>query len=446
MPKVGTPGRKTLRALVAALALVAGTVAWGGDADVVTQGEALVRAGRYAEAFRLLEPLELRLAGDLKFDYLLARSALETGQPSKASFIYERILAIEPNYAGVRLEMGRAYLALNDYARARIEFETVLRFDNLPTDLREQAIAYAKAAEDILAGKKTVGYAYAEFGIGYDSNPLSATRVRQFTVPAGTIELASSALERSDHYRALSVGGELVHQLGNQWSLYGGADARARWHRQIDIADYLSLDARFGAAYAEGRANVRAGIIGGKYLLDNADTRDSTGITLDGRYRLDQQTQLTASGLAARYRYIPEALKSSDFDSAQASLGWLRAVGDGKGALGLTMTAGRENATRGRSDGDKPFAGLRLTFQYTLSDKVGAFVFAGGQHGRYADENPLFGYRRRDSLYDLTGGLTRSLGAGWSVRGQVSYFRNDSNMSLFDYRRTDLSANIRKDF
>ena len=143
--------------------------AWG-QADIVAQGEALVRAGRYADAYQLLEPHEDRLAGDLKFDYLLARSALETGRPSKASFIYERILAQEPNYVGVRLEMGRAYLALGDYARAKLEFETVLRFENLPPGLREQAQIYGKAADEYIAGKKTVGYGYAEYGFGYDSN------------------------------------------------------------------------------------------------------------------------------------------------------------------------------------------------------------------------------------------------------------------------------------
>src|SRR5262249_4194075 len=93
----------------AAIAFVAWPTAHAADADTVVQPEALVKAGRYAEAYDLLEPLEDRLAGDLKYDYLLARSALETGHPSKASFIYERILAVEPNYVGVRLEMGRAY-------------------------------------------------------------------------------------------------------------------------------------------------------------------------------------------------------------------------------------------------------------------------------------------------------------------------------------------------
>src|SRR5207249_2815400 len=209
------------RAFVAALFWAFALAAWA-QADIVAQGEALVRAGRYADAYQLLEPHEDRLAGDLKFDYLLARSALETGRPSKASFIYERILAQEPNYVGVRLEMGRAYLALGDYARANPEFEAMLRFENLPPGLREQAQIYGKAADEYIAGKKTVGYGYAEYGLGYDSNAQSATRTSEISVVNGnTLILPPSSLKRSDHYHALSLGGELVHALTGRFSAFG---------------------------------------------------------------------------------------------------------------------------------------------------------------------------------------------------------------------------------
>jgi len=227
--------------------------AWA-QADIVAQGEALVRAGRYADAYRLLEPHEDRLAGDLKFDYLLARSALETGRPSKASFIYERILAQEPNYVGVRLEMGRAYLALGDYARAKLEFETVLRFENLPPGLREQAQIYGKAADEHVAGKKTVGYGYAEYAFGYDSNAQSATKTSEISVVNGnTLILPPSSLKRSDHYNALSLGGELVHALTERFSAFGGGDLRGRWYNNVDVADFSTLDARAGVGTAKAR-------------------------------------------------------------------------------------------------------------------------------------------------------------------------------------------------
>ena len=108
--------------------------------------QSLLAQGKAQAAFDLLAGFEDELAGDLQFDYLLARSALESGQPSLASFIYERILAIEPNYVGVRLENGRAYLELENFARAKQEFELVLGFENLPPDLRATAEQYAEIA------------------------------------------------------------------------------------------------------------------------------------------------------------------------------------------------------------------------------------------------------------------------------------------------------------
>ena len=60
--------------------------------------------------------------------------------------MFERSLAAQPDSVEAHLGLGRAYLALGDYARAKIEFETVLRFDDLPPDLESQAEIYAEAA------------------------------------------------------------------------------------------------------------------------------------------------------------------------------------------------------------------------------------------------------------------------------------------------------------
>lgn len=437
--------RSAVRALLGALVAAFAVAALAADADVVTQAEALVRAGRYAEAYQLLEPLEAKLAGDLKFDYLLARSALETGRPSKASFIYERILAVEPNYVGVRLEMGRAYLALRDYARAKFEFETVLRFQTLPPDLREQAQIYARTADAYLADRKTVGYGYVEYGYGYDSNPLSATPLQQITSPSGQT-IQSLTTQRSDHYQALSLGGEALHALSERFSLYAGADARARIYNNLDTGDFQSLDGRFGLGYAEERSNLRLGLIGGTYRQDNTTLRQGYGLAGDWRYLASPRDQLSVSAAATRFRFVPELFKSNDFDNYLAALGSLLSVNDGRGAFGLTVLGGYEDATRDRVDGDKRFAGFRLTLQNAFSDQVGGFLLAGAQRGYYSQNNPIFGFKRRDSLYDVTAGVTWSFAPGWSLRPQVVYIKNDSNMALYEYDRTDVSVNLRVDF
>ena len=419
------------RVLLVAIAWSVAAVSWAqSDAQIVAQGESLVRSGRYAEAYKLLEPHEDRLAGDLKFDYLLGRSALESGQPSKASFIYERILAVEPNFVGVRLEMGRAYLALGDFARAKLEFETVLRYDNLPPDLRQQAQIYGNAADQYLAGKRTVGFAYLEFGYGYDTNPQSATRISEVTLAGGgTLLLPQSALARGDQYSAFTAGGE----------------ARARLFRDLDIAEFGTVDLRAGLGYSEGAHNVRFALTGGRFWLDDTKARDSAGGTLDYRYLAGKLDQITLGLSASRNKFIPDALVVNSYDLAQASAGWLHAAADGKGAAGLTLLAGSEMATEGRVDGDKPFVGLRIILQRTFANNIGAFVSAGLLYGEYSEVNPLFGTERADTMGDVTLGVSWSFAKGWSLRPQVTYMENDSNQSLYKYDRTDVSLNLRLD-
>ena len=107
----------------------------------LTQAEALVREGRAAAAYALLQPKEADSAGDPDFDYWLGISALESGRPDKASIALERVLIVNPDFAAARLDLARAYFALNDYERARLEFKTVLEQDP-PESARETIQRY----------------------------------------------------------------------------------------------------------------------------------------------------------------------------------------------------------------------------------------------------------------------------------------------------------------
>ncbi len=443
-------GRAAAAALVCAFSLAT----WAADADIVAQGEALLRAGRFAEAYQLLEPLEDRLAGDPKYDYLLARSALESNRPSKASFIYERILAVQPNYVGVRMEMGRAYFALGDFARAKLEFETVLRFDNLPQDLRQQTQIYAKAAEDYIAGKKTTGYGYMEYGYGYDSNPKSATSIPVIDLAGGlSFSLPPSQLKQSDHYNALSMGGELNHVLDGGFSLYAGGDARGRRYNNWDYetqspanAYFTSIDVRSGVGYSAGANNTRIGVNGGRYWQEAEKTRDTKGVTADYRYLVNKQNQFTAGLSGTQIRFIPDTLQVNDYNLTQGSLGWLSAVNEGRSAVGVTFIGGAEKATQGRVDGNKNFYGGRLSVSSAMTGSVGFFMLGGVQSGHYSLVNTAFDLTRRDTLYDITAGVTWTLAPGWSLRPQLVYFRNKSNIQLDQFTRTDFSINVRADF
>ncbi|NBR30237.1 MAG: hypothetical protein EBT83_17800, partial [Betaproteobacteria bacterium] len=63
----------------------------------LARAEALVRAGKAAEAFAMLEPYEFDHSGNPNFDYWYGVAALESAHPDKATLALERALAVNPD-------------------------------------------------------------------------------------------------------------------------------------------------------------------------------------------------------------------------------------------------------------------------------------------------------------------------------------------------------------
>jgi hypothetical protein len=99
----------------------------------------------------------------------------------------------------------------------------------------------------------------------------------------------------------------------------------------------------------------------------------------------------------------------------------------------------------GRVDGDKPFLGVRVSLQHSFPENIGVFLQAGAQRGEYERVNPLFGVKRKETLYDFSMGASWVIARGWSLRPQLQYTRNKANLPLFEYDRTDVSLNLRWD-
>lgn len=412
----------------------------------LAQADTLIREGKAAEAFALLEPLEAKLAGDATYDYLLATAALQAGNPSRATFIYERILAINPEFIGVRADMGRAYYQMGDLARAKLEFESILALSNLPSDLRTAVESYLSALSQIDSGAKRVVVGYFDAGFGRNTNVLSQTSAEIIRYGNGTsYTLTPVDRKRADKYLSYGMGAELIQNIDGGLSFYAGGDFRGRTHSRIDAADNFSLDTRAGLQYASGGHVVRGGVTLGSYNLDNINTRDSAGLTLDWRYALNQTNQVSLGGTATSYRYVPNTSKSENYDSYVLNLGWTHVFAPTTVGV-LTLTNGTENATNGRGDGDKRYWGLRAIFQHSLTSQLGTFFTAGNQWGDYSRYNTTYGLDRNDRLFDAAAGMAWSLPDRWTVRPMVSYVRNRSNADIYTYSGRDFSVVVRKDF
>lgn len=436
--------RGLLPALLLALCLPAAAEV---PTATLEKADALIKGGNPDEAYRLLDPLEVEGAGDLAFDYLLGTAALESGRPGRATFIYERILAINPAYVGVRADMGRAYFAQGDYPRAKIEFETVIATPNIPADLKATVEKYNKLAEGRAQGKKSSFVGYVDGGYGYDSNPNSATSTTNVYIPGipTTITLAPPDRKASDHYLALAFGGEYNYSFDDQWGVFAGGDARGRSYRNFATVDSRGADLRTGVTYSGGRWLLKAGVTGGTFTQNDLHVRTTSGVMADWRYAVTDKTQLTVNGSVVRSYYAQENQKTANNETGSVSGGVFTSLG-ASSALSLTLTYGRDDATGDRADGDRSFWGPRLFVVSSFGDSLGAFFSTGASFSRYDLENALFLATRREKLYDATLGFNYALTKGLVLRPQLTYLKNDSNVELYSYDKTDLSLNLRYDF
>lgn len=153
----------------------------------------LIKKGRPADAYILLESLKPKRPGDVRFNYLLGIAAQDSGKPGKAVLAFERVLGVDKDYPGVRLNLARAYLKLENLPRAKAEFQTVLA-QNPPEGVKVAIHGLLDAIKDLEGAKRTRVAGSVESALGSGSNvnvepvkkpePVAKEPVKQDDTPA----------------------------------------------------------------------------------------------------------------------------------------------------------------------------------------------------------------------------------------------------------------------
>ncbi len=424
---------------------------------LLREADVLIKSGKPADAYTLLEPLEFDHAGEERFDYLIGIAALDSGKPDKATLAFERALAVDPDFAAARLDMARAYYQLGDLQRARTEFAAAL--EQHPSEAARLNIQkYLDAIDARKDGKRTRVSGYAEGSVGKDSNVNNSDSQPQIFVDrfATMATLDSANVKVGDNYYAVAAGGEINHSLNADWGLYAGVDLRKRSNNSHKQFDSLGRDVRAGIMFEAKTDRLRAGVISGQYDLGGLHNSDASGLKGDWRHVFSPSNQLNVFAQSVQYRFVDKVMQPNDFDQQAVGLGWLHVMADGNSTLSGSVHSGNEkdvspivtvaSPTGGRNDGAKHFWGLRVGGQTIIHERATLFAGAGIQVGDYNKTNYYFLRQRHDRLHDLAMGVSWQWDKVWTLRPQFSYTRNDSNIAIYGYDRKDVSLTIRRDF
>ncbi len=412
---------------------------------LLSHADMLIKSSRPAEAYKLLEPLEFEHAGEVYFDDLIGIAALDSGQPDKATLAFERVMAVDPGFKGARLDMARAYYQLGDMPRAKIEFTTVLN-QNPSAGARATIQKYLAEIDARQTNKQTRLSGYVEGALGRDNNANSATSQTQIIGANATIyTLDPNSVKTATSYYGVTAGGEVNYSLNDSWRLYAGGNFRQRGNIKNSQFDSLNLDEQVGVRYNVAANQLRIGLLAAQYNLDGLRYRNASGVSGEWRYALNEKDQLHAFGQHVKYRFSDPLMQANDFNQQAIGAGWRHVLLDGQSTLSGSVYFGAERDVGGRINGAKRFNGLRIGGQTTWNENVKLFASVGAQLGDYDKVNPLFLQQRTDRQYDLTLGADHQWAALWTVRPQLSYSRNQSNIGIYGYNRADISLSIRRD-
>jgi hypothetical protein len=409
----------------------------------LSNAEQLVHDGRYQEAYDLLTPFEASSSGDSNFNYLLGRAALGIGETDKAKSLFEHSIELRPDWIAPHLGLGRAYFALGDYEQARIEFETVLRFDNLPPDLLTQVEIYDRAAQQYLEkDRRLIGFAFAEAGMGhYWEHNTALTRASG----------GDDDLRRDPFYNArLGIGLDQV--LSDSYLLDASLDYRFRdYYSNSDIRN--DSDWRWAAEVSRtlGENNVALGVRGRVSNRGNG-YRNDYGVFANWRVRLNATNQLSLEGEVRRRSYPTGRERDLSRNIGEGWVRWTHAFSD-RGDFSLSANGGSEWASS-IPDGNASILGAEGDFNLAVTKRFDVFLFALWLHHNFNENqthfdpalNTIGEFSRVDNDYELGGGVVWNLGRGWSVRPDFLYIRELSNVPINDYHSMEFRVNVRKYF
>jgi tetratricopeptide (TPR) repeat protein len=437
-------GLRTFSQAVLAIAFIAQAASASADA-LTERARRLIDQGQSKAAYELLLPQEGARAGDPEFDYLLGLAANDAGDPERAVFALERVLAVQPGNTLARAEIAKAYFAMGERETARQEFETV-RKQQIPDKAKETIDRYLSA---IQAAEVTRVSGFVEFGLGYDTNVNSATGANQIALPSlgGIIAtLDPTATSKQDKFAALLGGVNLTHLLTKEWAVVGGVGAAVKMNETEDHFDTASYDGNVGVRWASGAEAIT---LGGQYQtfqLDHATYRNTSGGVVQWQHSYDSRTQGTLYAQYAELRYPTQSIR----DANRKILGAAFAHafdGDAQPVLFASVYGGREDelAEGVPHLGHTPY-GIRLGGQVRLSPGVSAFANTSLEHRKYGGPEPIFLVERQDNQFDLSGGLSYVVRPGTTLIGQIAHTENHSNVELNKFRRNVVTASIRFNF
>jgi hypothetical protein len=356
----------------------------------------------------------------------------------------ERVLAAQPGFSGARMEYARALYELGTFAAAAEQFQTLLTQSPPP---RTQAVIRTYL-EAINRGRGVAGSRFTpsiDFGSGYDSNANGSTADSQF------LGFALNARNVEQQSPFLEGGLGLAHTvaLGARSGLASSLHLSHRRNPDAPFVDQSIAALASTWLFKSGETRGSIGFNGFYGLLDGEDHQVQANLEFGLARRFARDWEISGLARIGRVDYLQPVLEIMEVDRLLGGIALTRFnLGDRSGRLGVALIAGQDDARLAGSPygndryGARLFGGMLLRPQSTLYAEISY------QRADFKGGLGFFGVDRSDNQTVAVIGLDFQNwpAVGWSLSPQLRHTQNDSNVSLYEFSRTEAAVFLRRSF
>ncbi len=429
-------------ALLVSIALaLSSTVAVAG---VPEDMKALIEQGRSAEAYALGLQHEDML-GEPLFDYYFGIAAVEAGRMTVGVLALERFMLQDPTNDLARLELGRAYYFIGDYARAVREFEAVLaKSPPLSVQITIRRLLASMRDSNSRAISSSI---FLEAGFGWTSNANSGVASPDITLPFfGDVKLGSSALATSSELQKISLGATANAPITGKIEAALSTSAVGIRYGRAKGYDIAIGSTTLAIGHVSDNLTATLGPTGTYALLNGKTFRWSYGVMGKMSYQL-------TNSLSADAEVSQQTLRYAGLNRNRAGKLFTASVGTQKRLpLPLTPTLTAEGYyaidknSRLRADFSRRIMGGRAGIILLPSKQTVITAGYGLARWRYSGADLLFGTKRRDWFHSVDASVRVFLQPSLSIRLEGQIAHDDANLPLYRFKQRQIALVLRSEW
>lgn len=407
--------------------------------------KSLLDAGQAEKAYQYASKEIADYEGTLEFDYYYAIAAIDSGHANEGVFALERVLALDANNHAARLELARGYFILEEYSRARQEFETVLTI-NPPEDVVDRVNRYLDAIVTKEGRYKTTQTAFVEFGLGSDSNASSGPDLVSYDVGGIAVPLDISSRELADNFSEFKLSYKVSTPVSPSTSYFLALNAglhNIAVNSQFDTRSY-TLDTGFKLLQAENVFTID--VLAQQFELDGNDYRQLTGINSNWLHNLTEHSTVQLYLQLARLDFELLTTRDADTISLGSSYSKMFSMKFSPVLIAgfyLAQDDPKLNTAAALEGTERDYYGVQLATIIGASESLSAKLSVSYQDVKYGLPSSLTGETRQDEYLSTSLDLVWRLARSWELSTKASLTKNGSNNELYEYDRTLLSVNLR---